>query len=114
MCIVVVICGEKVVEVKVVGVEFVGEEDLVESISKGEMDFDLLIVIFDMMFKVVKLGWVFGLCGLMFNFKVGIVIMDFEFVIKEFKVGKLEFCVDCIGIVYVCFGKVSFSVDVLL
>lgn len=67
-----------------------------------------------MMGVVGRLGRVLGFKGLMLNFKLGIVIFDVVKVIDEIKVGKVEYRLDKINIIYVLVGKVLFGGEKLI
>ena len=101
--------GEKVVEAKKAGADFVGGEDLAEKIAGGWLDFQQVIATPDMMAIVGKIGRVLGPRGLMPNPKQGGVTFDVAKAIKEAKAGKASFRVDKAGIVHCSVGSLSMS-----
>ncbi|MDD3013124.1 MAG: 50S ribosomal protein L1 [Candidatus Gastranaerophilales bacterium] len=106
--------GEKISEAEQAGAEFTGAEDLVEKISGGWLDFDVLVATPDAMGMLGKLGKVLGPKGLMPNPKTGTVTFDIKRAIQEIKAGKVEIRADKQGLVHVPLGKMSFSEEALM
>jgi len=106
--------GEKVKEAQESGAEYFGAEDIIEKISKGWIDFDVLIATPDMMKDLAKLGKILGPKGLMPNPKAGTVTNDLKRVVEEVKKGRIEFRNDDYGIVHCGIGKISFDTEKLV
>src|SRR5574339_298373 len=101
--------GAKADEAKAAGADVVGAEDLVEKVSKGEINFDRCIATPDLMGLVGRLGKVLGPRGLMPNPRVGTVTMDVASAVRGAKGGAVEFRVEKAGIVHAGVGKASFD-----
>ena len=101
--------GENAKAAQEAGADFVGDDDLVEKIQDGWLDFDVAIATPDMMPKVGRLGRVLGPKGLMPNPKTGTVTMDVTKAVKDIKAGKIEYRLDKTNIIHVPVGKASFT-----
>ncbi len=93
------------------GADYVGLDDLIAKIQAGWLEFDIAIATPQVMGKVGRLGRILGTRGLMPNPKAGTIAQpdDLPRVIKEARMGRVEFKVDKTGNLHVPIGKVSFT-----
>jgi len=99
--------GEKADEARAAGATYVGDDDLIEQIRKGWMDFDVAVATPDMMKDVGRLGPILGRRGLMPNPKTQTVTNDIAGALAELMKGRVEFRSDRTGVVHLAVGKVS-------
>src|SRR5690554_1881660 len=99
--------GEKAQEALDAGATYVGDDDLVEKIRGGWLDFDVAVATPDMMKDVGRLGPILGRRGLMPNPKTQTVTFDIKGALEELKQGRVEFRSDKTGVVHLAIGRVS-------
>jgi large subunit ribosomal protein L1 len=101
--------GENASKATEAGADIVGFDDLADSISAGNMDFDVVIATPDAMRVVGKLGQILGPRGLMPNPKVGTVTADVATAVRNAKAGQVRYRTDKKGIVHGGIGKIGFD-----
>ena len=105
--------GDKEKEALEAGANLVGNDEVIEKIKGGWLEFDRVIATPDMMGSVGKIAKILGPRGLMPNPKVGTVTFEVANAVRELKAGKVEFRVEKAGIVHSPVGKVSFGAEKL-
>jgi len=111
--VVAIVRGEAEKEAREAGADFVGNEDLLEKIEKGWIEFDRVITTPDTLKEMTKVAKVLGPRGLMPNKKTGTVTTEVGKAIREQKLGKANYKVEKEGIVHASIGKKSFGVKKL-
>lgn len=105
---------DKVEAAKAAGADYVGQQDMLDKISKENwFDFDVIVATPNMMGLLGRMGRVLGPKGLMPNPKTGTVTNDITAAIKEIKNGKISYRNDKDGNLAINFGKASFDVEKL-
>ena len=87
--ILVITSGENIDKALAAGADFAGDDEYINKIQGGWLDFDLVIATPDMMPKLGRLGRILGTKGLMPNPKSGTVTTNIEQTVQEFKKGKV-------------------------
>lgn len=98
------------------GADFVGADDVIKQIEGGWTDFDVAIAVPQLMGKVGRLGKVLGPRGLMPSPKAGTIVPPDQLpqIIRETRLGRVEFKTDKTGGIHSIIGKSSFSEAQLL
>jgi large subunit ribosomal protein L1 len=97
------------------GADVVGGDDLIKEIEGGRLDFDITVAIPQMMAKVGRLGKILGTRGLMPSPKAGTIVPPDQLprLIKELRMGRVEFRTDKTGNIHTIIGKLQFTEDQL-
>ncbi len=106
--------GEKAQEALDAGAAYVGDNDLIEKIRGGWLDFDIAVATPDMMKDVGRLGPVLGRRGLMPNPKTHTVTNDIKGALSELNKGRVEFRSDKTGVVHLAVGKVNMETSAIV
>jgi len=98
------------------GADYVGADELAAQIQSGWMDFDVVLATPDMMRVVGRLGRILGPRGMMPSPKAGTIVQaeDLPNIIKETRLGRVEFRVDKTANIHAPIGKASFSEEKLM
>ncbi len=98
------------------GADFAGSDDLIKQIEGGWTDFDVAVAMPQLMGKVGRLGKVLGPRGLMPSPKAGTIVPPEQLsqLIRELRLGRVEFKTDKTGGIHTIVGKSNFSAEQLL
>ena len=100
---------DKVEDATKAGADLVGGAEMIDKISGGWFDFDVIVATPNMMPLLGKVARLLGPKGLMPNPKTGTVNPDIARAVKEIKAGKVEYRVDKEANMHVSIARVSFD-----
>ncbi len=103
-------------EARQAGADYVGEDDLIERIEGGWVEFDVGLATPQVMPKIGKLGRILGRRGLMPNPRSGTMVQpqDLPRAIQDSKGGRTEYRTDRTAIIHSALGKASFETSMLV
>lgn len=100
--------GDKAKDAEAAGADIVGDQDLIDRVKGGFVDFDVAVATPDMMAAVgANLGRI--LAQKMPNPKSGTVTPNIGNAIREIKAGKVEYRLDKTAIIHTIVGRASFE-----
>jgi len=106
--------GSKAEDARAAGADYVGDDDLIQKIADGWVDFDVAIATPEMMKSIAKVARILGTKGLMPNPKAKTVTEDVLQAVKAVKAGRRECRADAAGIINFSIGKKSMSAEALM
>ncbi len=105
---------DKEQEAKDAGADYVGLDEMIQKVSGGWTDVDVIVAMPSVMAKIGRLGRILGPRGLMPNPKTGTVTPNVGAAVADVKKGKISFRVDKNGIIHSPVGRVSFEPNKLV
>lgn len=101
--------GEKAKEALDAGADYIGDDEMIEKIKGGFLDFQVVISTPDMMRSVGKIAKILGPRGVMPNPKTGTVTKEVAKAVVDAKKGKVNYRLDKSGNIHSLIGKLSFE-----
>lgn len=101
--------GDQIKAGKAAGAEVAGEQDLIDEIKAGKINFDVLVATPEAMKLLAPIAKVLGPKGLMPNPKDGTVTGNVAEAVANLKKGKVSYKNDDSGNLHVMIGKLSFE-----
>lgn len=99
---------------KTAGADVVGEQELIDEIKNGKINFDVLVATPEVMKLLSPVAKILGPKNLMPNPKDGTVTNNVAEAVANIKKGKISYKNDDSGNVHVMIGKLSFATDKLI
>lgn len=103
------VADDKRDEAKAAGADLIGNQEILEAIQAGTMDFDVLVTTADQMRDLARVAKILGPKGLMPSPKAGTVSNNLEQTIGDIKKGRVEFKLDKTGNIHVRIAWTDFT-----
>ncbi|MFA6593771.1 MAG: 50S ribosomal protein L1 [Candidatus Buchananbacteria bacterium] len=101
--------GDQIKAAKTSGADLVGDQDLINEIKNGKINFDVLVATPEAMKLLAPIAKILGPKGLMPNPKDGTVTNNIAEAVINLKKGKVTFKNDDSGNIHVAIGRISFE-----
>ncbi len=106
--------GDQIKAGKAAGAEVAGDQELIDQIKSGKIDFDVLVATPEAMKLLAPIAKILGPKGLMPNPKDGTVAANISEAVTNLKKGKVSYKNDDSGNLHVMIGKLSFEDEKLI